>query len=297
MKTQIMNTKNLVLIITAVTSLTVSSQAHAGGRLCGWSIKESARTSTTTTKPTKSVLDEGTEEGLSAQDRSNLTDWALNTKLGLEDIMSKIQSLQMVEKKQMLVECIENAVVDSSPLASETLLRYTLNRALAANKAIEEEAIRKNLGAVAAGTIDQQVRLLRESVTMALGYYQNDIAYINGTKKSTDLRDLVAPEYAKFGVVYNDFLLKVSSSIYDATAQYKILRSSIGWLAKDLARDSKKEAFGRVAITLDNSYRSLEDPSSSTMADATAVIDSRVAKKALKDAKVQLDSVKKALGI
>lgn len=287
MKTQIMNPKNLALVIAAVASLTGATPAHA--RLCGYSFKQAVG-SGSAPKPNQA---EGTEESLSPETVNELTDWALNSKQNLEDLLSKIEPLTMVEKKQMLVECIDNAVEDSKPLTTETLLRYTLNRAKAANDAIEEEAIYKNLGVVAAGTIDQQVRLLRESVKMALNYYQNDIEYINGKKKSTDIRTLVTPEFADFGVKYNDLILKLSSSIYDATAQYKILRSSVGWLAVDLSKDANKQAFGRISISLNSTHNiSLPDPANVNLADSTAVIKSRVAKKAIMDARRQIESVK-----
>lgn len=286
--------KKKILLIALIAS---TAQANASTRLCGWGIKTLPPGNGVPTQPTQpsGPLDEGTDEGLNLQDRARLSDWALNTKLGLEEILMNIEPLKMVEKKRMLVECIENVVIDSAPLSSETLLRYTLTRALKANEVIEEEGLRKNLPFVAAGTIDQQVRLLRESVKMALDYYKNDVAYING--KNTKLRDLIAPEYAAFGARYNDLILKLSSSLFDATAQYGILRKSIGWFAKDLSKDVKAEAFGRIAINLDNSYRTLPDPTAYVLDDTSAVIHGRKAKRSLLQAKTALDSVKTALGI
>lgn len=294
MKTRTLDKK--VLLLALALSVTVT-HAHAANRLCGWGIKALPPSNGAPTQPAPagSPLDEGTAEGLSSTDRARISDWALNTKLALEELLTNIEPLKMVEKKQMLVECIENAVVDSAPLPSETLLRYTLNRALSANEVIELEGINRNLPFVAAGTIDQQVRLLRESVKMALDNYKNDVAYING--KNTKIRDLISPEYANFGTAYNDLLLKLSSSIFDATAQYGILRKSIGWLAKDLAKDAKSEAYGRIAINLDNAWRTLPDPSTSLLDDTTAVIKGREAKRSLVHAKSELDSVKKSLGI
>lgn len=286
-----------IVLIAALAGATSVSSANAANRICGWGIKAIPPSGGVPTQANTSrgPLEEGTDEGLSVQDRSRLADWALNTKLGLEEILMNIEPLRVVEKKRMLVECVENIVIDSAPLSSETLLRYTLTRALKANEVIEEEGLRSNLPFVAAGTIDQQVRLLRESVKMALLYYKNDVAYING--KNTKVRDLIAPEYAAFGARYNDLLLKLSSSIFDATAQYGILRKSLGWFAKDLSKDVKSEAFGRIAINLDNSYRSLPDPAAYPMDDTSAVIQGRVAKRALLQAKSAMDSVKKSLGI
>lgn len=286
--------KTKILLIALVVSTT---QAEASTRLCGWGIKALPSGNGVPTQPTTPTgpLDEGTDEGLNAQDRARLSDWALNTKLGLEEILMNIEPLKMAEKKQMLVECIENVVIDSAPLSSETLLRYTLTRALKANEVIEDEGLRKNLPFVAAGTIDQQVRLLRESVKMALDYYKNDVAYING--KNTRLRDLISPEYAAFGARYNDLILKLSSSLFDASAQYGILRKSIGWFAKDLSKDAKAEAFGRIAINLDNSWRTLPDPTAYALDDTSAVIHGRKAKRSLLQAKTALASVKTALGI
>jgi hypothetical protein len=298
MKTKTTNRNKIALMVglfAVLSGMTIAESAHAGGRLCGWAIKDMGPVTTTAPKNDGGVFSEGTEEGLSAQDRSRISDWALNTKLALEEITVKIASLKMVEKKQMLLECIENAVVDSAPLASETLLRYTLNRAMAANKVIEDEAVRKNYPSFAAGTVDQQVRLLRESVELALEYYQNDVMYINGKKASNKLRDLIAPEYARFGTRYNDLLLTLSNSIFDATAQYSILRKSIGWYANDLAKDAKAEAYGRIAINLDNIWRTLPDPSSYAMTDTAAVIHSRTAKRELGQAKSAYASVNQAL--
>src|SRR4051812_23356462 len=75
-------------------------------------------------------FDEGTQTTLDASQIADILPWAKNSELALRDLLDYIRPLGLRESKEALVRGIESVVLASAPKGTETLMRYTLNRAL-----------------------------------------------------------------------------------------------------------------------------------------------------------------------
>ena len=184
------------------------------------------------TAPTE--FDEGTETKLPDQLTRELIPWATNSKLELEELLDFIKTQNFLDQKRTLIQGIRDTVLASAPKRTELLMRYVLNRGLKVVDILEQEA-----DSSVAGVLDQQVRVLKQSVQMALKYYENDLAYLNSQSK----KDLVNLPFAQFGMEYAVFLMELNKSVLDASAQYEIGITALGLLQWDLYRDSARQAY------------------------------------------------------
>jgi len=191
------------------------------------------------TAPT--VLDEGTQRTLTNAQIEELLPWAKDSKVFLNDLLGSVQGLNSQDKNETLKEGIKSVVGESSPKNAELFMRYVLNRAI-----VLDNMLSKEMDADAAGTIDAKNRVLVSSILMAIKYYDNDLAVLS--KKSTS-------PYAKFGIEYFDFLYELNKSIFDASAQYNILRTALEWFQWDLYRDLNNAALASQIVKINNSLK------------------------------------------
>jgi hypothetical protein len=76
---------------------------------------------------------EGTEIALTGTQLAEISDWAKNSKIDLEELLELTRNLDVQNSKERLKKGIEGVVAVSSPKTTELLMRYALNRALAIN--------------------------------------------------------------------------------------------------------------------------------------------------------------------
>ena len=171
------------------------------------------------TKP--AILDEGTQRVLSPDQIAELLPWAKDSKLFLTDALNDLDSIPMSLKVERLLQSIKQVVQDSGSKNSELFMRYILNRGLAVNDILSKEV---DMDAI--GSIDAQFRILRQTVEMAIKYYDIDMTIIS--KKG-------AAPFKDFGVEYFNFLTNLNNSIFDASAQYNIQRTALEFLQWDLS--------------------------------------------------------------
>jgi hypothetical protein len=187
------------------------------------------------------VLDEGTQRELSAAQIAELLPWAKDSKSFLLDLVENVQSLQTTDRVERLLDGIKTSVIESAPKNSELLMRYALNRAVVIN-----EILGREMDPAAAGTIDAKSRVLIASINMALKYYDADMATLS--KKT-------ASPFAAFGIEYYSFLSELNKSIFDASAQYNIQRTSLEWLQWDLYRDLNNASFAPQIVKINNALK------------------------------------------
>jgi cell division protein FtsL len=189
-----------------------------------------------------SVLEEGTQRDLSPAQIAELLPWAKDSKSMLSDLLENIQGLGMTDKVSRMVDGIQQVVGESAPKNSELFMRYVLNRALVLNDMLDKE-----IDADAVGAIDVKSRVLVLSIKMAIKYYDIDSAKLADQK-------VVSP-FASFGKEYFYFLKELNKSIFDASAQYKIERTSLEWLQWDLYRDLNNTSYASTIIKINNALR------------------------------------------
>lgn len=187
------------------------------------------------------ALQEGTQRVLNPSQIAELLPWAKDSKIFLNDLLENTQGLSTLDQIERLTDGVANAVGESAPKNSELLMRYALNRALVLNGILDKE-----MSAEAVGTADVKLRVLKASIKMALKYYDTDMALL--TKKST------AP-YVTFGLDYFEFLNELNKSIFDASAQYSIQRTSLEWLQWDMYRDLNNTSYAPQIVKINNGLK------------------------------------------
>lgn len=190
-----------------------------------------------------SVLQEGTQRDLTPAQVAELLPWAKNSKVFLMDLLESLQNISSADKVDRMVEGIKQVVGESAPKNSELLMRYSLNRALVVN-----DIIKKEMDANEVGAIDAQIRVLASSIKLAIKYYDTDMLTLS-QKSSTP--------YITYGLDYFSFLTELNKSIFDASAQYSIQRTSLEWLQWDLYRDLNNTSYASHIVKINNNLKLL----------------------------------------
>jgi hypothetical protein len=188
-----------------------------------------------------SALNEGTQRELTAAQVAELLPWAKDSKSFLVDLVDNVQSLNTSDRVERIIEGIKSSVIESAPKNSELLMRYALNRAVVINEILDRE-----MDPNAVGTVDAKSRVLISSINMALKYYDADMA---------TLSQRTASPFATFGMEYFAFLTDLNKSIFDASAQYNIQRTSLEWLQWDLYRDLNNATFAPQILKINNALK------------------------------------------
>lgn len=191
------------------------------------------------TKP--DALEEGTQRQLSDAQIAELIPWAKNSKMFLKDLLDSTQGLSTEDKIERLDFGIKQVVSESAPKHSELLMRYVLNRAI-----VVKDILSKEMDSAAVGTADAKLRNLIASINMAIKYYETDMNTLS--KKSI-------PDFQVFGEDYFKFLSELNKSVFDASAQYKIQRTSLEWLQWDLYRDLNNIRHAPNIIKINNALK------------------------------------------
>lgn len=219
-----------------------------------------------------SALKEGTETELSAAQIAELLPWAKDSKIFLVDLLEISQSLPADQKLERLVEGIKQVVIESAPKNAELIMRFTLNRALVVNDILTAE-----MNESAVGSSDAKLRQLLSSIRMALKYHDYDIAKL--TKGS-------ALPYAQFGIEYFNFLHELNKSIFDASAQYNVQRTALGFLQTDLNRDLSNTVYANQIVKIHNTLKLYP---AKKMSDAQAISNIRQMKKVIEQLNLDLN--------
>lgn len=172
----------------------------------------------------------------------------------LNDLVDSIQGLSTEDKIERLDYGIRQVVGDSATKHSELLMRYVLNRAI-----VIKDILAKEMDASAVGSADAKLRILLTSIKMSIDYYETDMNTLS--KKSI-------PNFQQFGESYFKFLTELNKSIFDASAQYSVQRTSLEWLQWDLYRDLNNTRHAPVIVKINNA---LKIAPAGKMSDAQAI--------------------------
>ena len=142
--------------------------------------------------PTK----EGLDTTLTPSQHDQVRDWMGSTKVRLNSLLQTVEMEPLAQAKKDLMEQITDIVGKSDPKATETMMRYTLNRGMDIVKQIDADHL---TDVTRPGVLDQEVRILKRSILFSFDYYQNDLQYLNSI--DTGLDDMISPPRAEFGFV------------------------------------------------------------------------------------------------
>jgi hypothetical protein len=196
---------------------------------------------------------------VSAPEIQAIKSWSQNALADIDRLISNNQAiLNPSDQKRKLFNGMETIVQNSDPKAADLLLRHAIYAGLTVNKLIEQEAIRKGFENAPQGTVSQQVRILKKSLTMARDYYKSDFAYINGILSKKD-GSYINPNLVDFGVRFSQFLIKMSDGVLDATASYGMIRWSLGILSNYMNQDSRNIAYASTIKYLHDELKQYPD--------------------------------------
>lgn len=208
------------------------------------------------------VLLEGTQQTLTAEQIESILPWAKDSKNFLADLISSTQGLNTNDKIDRLTDGIKQTVGESAPKKSELFMRYILNRSLVIAETLDAEIDRD-----AVGSNDTKLRVLLTSAKLAIKYYDIDLK---------SLTNKTAMPFEVFGIDYFNFLNDLNKSIFDASAQYKIQRTSLEWLQWDLYRSLNNTTYAAQIVKLNNALKILP---SKKISDAQSIANIKQMKK------------------
>ena len=192
---------------------------------------------------------EGTERHLSLEQLNELRPWAENSQILLKDLLNTIKSLSKAEKESELLGVVKDVVLASAPKNTELLMRYVLNRGVIVYKMLRVETN----GSIV-GSRNARIRILEQSVHKALHYYQSDLRFLQGGSESVE-----PIPFAQFGVEYFQFLLELSKSVFDASAQYEMTKMSLEFLQWDLYRDLDQKVYAPQILKINNKLKEIDN--------------------------------------
>ncbi len=210
------------------------------------------------TIPSPSIVQEGMPEKLSEAEIENLKLYARDIKTELASAIKESEQL----KGEQAVDFLKQAIAQISFKFNErsnVFVRYSLNRALNLVKVIEQED-----QSLSNASKDSIVRLMRQSLKTASQYAEFDFDRYEEFDFST---------YARFGADYYSLLVELSKSIFDASAQYHILKSSLEFLQWDLYRELNNKTVSPTIIKINRFLKTLP---TEKLSDSRSVANIRI---------------------
>jgi hypothetical protein len=216
--------------------------------ILGLAVSQAQAAITEIKPPSDFQFDEGIETKLSAEQIKEIAPWAHRSNSTLEDVYNRTKKMRNAEQvKATLVKTITEVVLSSAPKRTELLMRYVLNRTLKIMEEMQNQIPKDADPSTRNSVTQEQVRILKLSVRMALRYYIDDVKFINGQAQQNNV-SLVNLPYAKFGIEYAKFLMWINESVVIAKAQYNIAMMALGLLQWDLYRDDPNKLLLAPAI-------------------------------------------------
>ncbi len=184
------------------------------------------------------IYSEGTETALSQEEIDALLPWAHDSKLTIERQLQRANGLSVERKFTQLHQSILRIVGDVQNKKGNLLVRFILNRSLKLIEILDHET-----SSTAVGIIDTKVRILVESMKLALEYHGADIKFL---QKNAHL------PFSQFGKSYFRFLNQLNYSIFDISAQFRIQFFALELLHVDLNRGLDSSEHAQVILEIRN---------------------------------------------
>jgi hypothetical protein len=145
------------------------------------------------------------------------------------------QMSESIEIKNKLYNGINNIIANSKDSRSVLLLTQSLQAGMTVVKLIDQQSIQRGLQFTPQGTVDQEIRIMKQSLTFAKEYYESDFSFINGVLAKNESK--TNPKFVEFGIRLNSFLIKMSDGVLNARASYGMIRWSLAVLANYIKND------------------------------------------------------------
>jgi len=197
---------------------------------------------------------DGPSAKITLEELKGIKKYATNANADISRLLITIGHLDdSVEIKQKLMGSIEALIKDSTDQRSVLLLTHSLQAGMTIVKLIEKNTVKAGIDQTPQGTVDQEIRILKQSLIFAQFYYESDFNFINGVLAKNEAK--INPKFVEFGVKLSKFLMRMSDGVLNVRSSYGIARWSLGVLANYIKND--KEVGIIYASTLTNLVKEL----------------------------------------
>ena len=86
---------------------------------------------------------------------------------------------------------MSNIISSSKDSRSVLLLTQSLQAGLTVVKLIDQQSVQRGLEFTPQGTVDQKVRIMKQSLSFAREYYESDFSFINGVLAKNETKSNV----------------------------------------------------------------------------------------------------------
>ncbi len=213
-----------------------------------------------------SVFDEGVDTTINPEDiGDDVRLWAQNTALKFKKLLSQIKKLSVSDKRNIILQTIQESVSEAQGKRELLLMRFSLNRALR----LEKEFVHDNDALVIN-------HLLLPAVKQAiLLYEQSDLPYLEANRGKPE-GEIEPPIYATYTKSNIGYLLNASNLNKTLQGQFNILGLSAAWIGNDLLRSPKARRNSVNADTILRLQKLLEELKTITPSQITYALNNKL---------------------
>lgn len=213
---------------------------------------------------TSSEFAEGTITRMTAEDIEVFLPWAQNAQKVLTKALTDIETMPIRMQVDHLNTIMKSVIRRSGSKSYQMFMRFALNRSMLLVQELTKEAdIRDN------GILENALDIQVKSIKLALSVAESDLSF---QRRVSEGNDSVKLEYAKFGIMFGKSMLQAINSVFDASAQYRLLYKTLEIVNWDLSRDDAALDYADLIIDIYNSLTTMdENPSHDDLASIFAI--------------------------
>ena len=207
---------------------------------------------------------EGTITRLSSQDVAQFLPWAQNAQKVLSKALVDIETMPIQGQVEHLTNVMQSVVRQSGQKNYQLFTRFALNRGMLLTQELLKEADVRD-----PGTLENALDIQVQAIKIALSVHESDLQYQQRVASGNAATNL---DYALFGVKFGSAMLKSVQSVFDASAQYRLLYKTLEMTNWDLSRDAMAPEFADVIIEVFNTLSTMnESPSNNDSSNVAAI--------------------------
>lgn len=190
----------------------------------------------------------------------------INPKVALNHLLTKIRNLKdPSEVKQTLFRGLNDIQRDTLSTENNLIFKHSIKAGLELSQLIHSQTIAQGKSRTPPGTIRQQIRIMKKSVDLALGYYESDESYVRALRTGTLAEQEAAkkcrtPDFIKFGKELTKFIIGMSDGVLNIQAAYGMVRWSIGVFENYMLQDRGAAGYADTIRLLDTTRGNPEFP-------------------------------------
>lgn len=226
---------------------------------------------------TDSEFAEGTITRLTARDVEVFLPWAQNAQSVLTKALADIENMPVDQQVRHLSGVMKSVTRRSGDKNYQLFMRFALNRGQLLVSELLQEADINDRG-ILENALDIQVK----AIQVALAVHESDLAYQRRVAAGEATTEL---EYGNFGLKFGRSMLRAIDSVFDASAQYRLLYKTLEMVNWDLSRDAKAPDNADIIIDIYNTLTVMNEHPTNN--DKDSILDIRrlhVLRESLKDA-------------